>query len=105
MEKSSEKQSYFEVAPDVWGMKIIFVNIYMIKDNDHWVLVDTGLPGSSDRILKMANELFGDQPPKAIILTHAHFDHRGAVDVLLDHWEVPVYVHPMEMPYLTGKSS
>lgn len=98
---------YFEVASGVWGMKIIFVNVYMISaGDDQWVLVDAGLPGSAGSIKKMASELFGDVPPAAIILTHAHFDHRGALDDLLKTWpEVTVYVHPMELPYLRGMSA
>lgn len=104
MDQSLNK-NYFEVANGVWGMKIIFVNVYMIAENDQWVLVDAGLPGTANRIIKMAHDLFGNKPPAAIILTHGHFDHRGAIDKLLDIWNVPVYVHPMEMPYLTGESA
>jgi glyoxylase-like metal-dependent hydrolase (beta-lactamase superfamily II) len=100
------KQSYFEVAPGVWGMKVIFVNIYMIAEDDHWVLVDAGLPGSARRILRMATELFGENnPPAAIILTHGHFDHRGGLETLLKTWDVPIYVHRMELPYLNGESA
>ncbi|MDQ3190608.1 MAG: MBL fold metallo-hydrolase [Bacteroidota bacterium] len=102
------EQKYFEVAPDIWGMKILFVNIYMIVDhvNESWVLIDAGLKGSADNILQMAEDLFGKKnPPSAIILTHGHFDHVGALEDLLKVWSVPVYAHPLEHPYLTGFSS
>jgi glyoxylase-like metal-dependent hydrolase (beta-lactamase superfamily II) len=98
-------KNYFQVADGVWGMKIIFVNVYMIHANDKWVLVDAGLPGSASLIIKMANDLFGDKPPAAIVLTHGHFDHRGAIHDLLKVWPVSVYAHTMELPYLAGKSS
>lgn len=100
-----KKNNFTEIASGVWGLKIVFVNIFMIAEDDQWILVDTGLPGSADRIISMAEELFGDQPPAAIILTHGHFDHRGAIEVLLEKWNVPVYAHQMELPYLQGKSS
>jgi glyoxylase-like metal-dependent hydrolase (beta-lactamase superfamily II) len=106
---TEQKTDYFEVAPGVWGMKIIFVNIYMISQepgSKGWVLVDAGLQGSSKKIRKMAEVLFGkNNPPLAIILTHGHFDHTGSLKDLLSYWQVPVYAHHLEMPYLTGKSS
>lgn len=43
--------------------------------------------------------------PKAIILTHGHFDHVGAIIELVKRWDVPVYAHSLEMPYLTGHKS
>ncbi|MGI4804890.1 MAG: MBL fold metallo-hydrolase [Janthinobacterium lividum] len=108
--KPTADKSYFEVAPGVWGMKIIFVNIYMIASGDpdskKWVLVDAGLPHSSHKIQAMAEDIFGEgTKPENIILTHGHFDHIGSLQDLLKIWDVPVYAHPLEMPYLTGKSA
>jgi len=102
--------SYFNVAPGVWGMKIVFVNIYMIASGDleskKWVLVDAGLPNSENKIKAMAEELFGvGTVPENIILTHGHFDHRGSLPELLKFWNVPVFAHYLELPYLTGLSA
>jgi glyoxylase-like metal-dependent hydrolase (beta-lactamase superfamily II) len=53
-----------------------------------------------------AGGLFGShRPPSAILLTHAHFDHVGSLRALLDRWDVPVFAHELELPYLTGRSS
>ncbi len=97
----------FTVAPGVWGRKDVFVNFYMIQDltNDEWVLVDTGLKWSASKVKEMADYLFGkDSRPQAIVLTHGHFDHVGSVASLAEEWDIPVFAHHLEMPYLTGQS-
>ena len=97
----------FAVAPGVWRMKDIFVNVYIIQnsDNPSWVLVDTGLKSSLPKIKRMIDEVIEpDAVPSAIIMTHGHFDHRGSLIQLAEEWRVPVYCHHMEMPYLTGKA-
>lgn len=97
----------FTVAPGVWGRKDLFVNYYMIQDQTtgSWALLDAGLRWSARNIMSMADELFGEgSKPVAIILTHGHFDHVGALSTLLEEWNVPVYAHALEMPYLMGKA-
>ena len=101
--------SNYDVADDVAGMKIVFVNVFMIgkqKPGSKWILVDASLYGSAGRIRREAEARFGEfNPPQAIVLTHGHFDHVGALKALLEIWgDVPVYAHALEMPYLTGKS-
>jgi glyoxylase-like metal-dependent hydrolase (beta-lactamase superfamily II) len=104
--KDTGHKHYFEVAPGVWGMKDTFVNFYMARDSasGNWVLIDAGLKTSAPKIKKMAKELFGSQPPSAIILTHGHFDHIGSVAPLAHEWKVEVYAHYLEFPYLSDIS-
>ncbi len=105
--KNHRNPDVFSVARGVWGKKELFVNYYFIQDEQsgEWALVDAGLKWSAPGIKAMAKELFGNQPPRCIILTHGHFDHIGGLDALVREWHVPVYAHVMELPYLTGKSS
>ena len=98
----------FLVAPGVYRMKDIFVNIFIIQNTEatNWILVDTGLKSSAPKIKKMAETIFGSlSRPVAIIMTHGHFDHRGSLLQLAEEWGCPVYCHHMEVPYLTGKAS
>src|SRR5690349_6211290 len=58
------------------------------------------------RIRNWTEEHFGmGGRPSAIVLTHGHFDHTGALEDLTREWDVPVYAHQFEMPYVTGRSN
>ena len=96
-----------EVLPDVARMKTAMVNLYFISEpaSGRWALVDTGLPMYAKSIIAAAEERFGKAArPEAIVLTHGHFDHVGNVKELAEAWDVPVYSHRLELPYLTGRS-
>jgi glyoxylase-like metal-dependent hydrolase (beta-lactamase superfamily II) len=69
------------------------------------VVVDAGLPGRAAEIIEATEARFGaGSRPEAILLTHGHMDHIGSARALAEHWNVPIYAHPLEMPYLTGRS-
>jgi glyoxylase-like metal-dependent hydrolase (beta-lactamase superfamily II) len=61
------------------------------------VLVDPG-PQSCEQTLLDA---IGHEPPRALLLTHIHFDHAGAAGALVRRWpDLPVYVHERGAPHL-----
>jgi glyoxylase-like metal-dependent hydrolase (beta-lactamase superfamily II) len=104
-----------EVVADVARLRIATVNVYFLgrpwkanrvgASNPVWVLVDAGLPHGAAEILRVAGERFGvESRPAAIVLTHGHFDHVGALPALLAVWDVPVYAHMAELPFLTGRA-
>jgi glyoxylase-like metal-dependent hydrolase (beta-lactamase superfamily II) len=103
---ATDQKSYFQVAEGVWGMKDIFVNVYFVSGDDGWVLIDAGLKTSYTKIKSVAAQLFGEGvAPAGIVLTHGHFDHIGSLRMLASDWDVPIYAHHLETPYLTGKSA
>ena len=105
-----------DLGRDVARLRIAFVNVYFVgsprqaaspgePNATPWALVDAGLSPGTTRILDVAAERFGSESrPAAIVLTHGHFDHTGALEPLLAVWDVPVYAHPLELPFLTGQA-
>jgi glyoxylase-like metal-dependent hydrolase (beta-lactamase superfamily II) len=96
-----------EVAPDLAYRRLAIVNVmYFGRPGGDWVLIDAGLPGTARMIAHAAEVRFGaDRPPRAIVLTHGHIDHVGALRTLAERWGVPIYAHRLEHPYLNGTSA
>lgn len=96
------------INEDIYCLSVQIVNVIFVGSpkDDKWVLIDAGMPRSAEAIKNTAEEIYGPQkPPAAIILTHGHFDHVGALIELMEYWEAPVYAHIKEMPYLTGQEN
>jgi glyoxylase-like metal-dependent hydrolase (beta-lactamase superfamily II) len=94
---------------DVAWLRTVFVNVAFLgapnSRDGGWVLVDAGLPGHANRIEEAARRRYGDARPAGIVLTHGHFDHVGSLHALADRWDVPIYAHRLELPYLDGRSA
>ncbi len=94
-----------QIAPEVVRIPVKIGNCYLVGNRRAWVLVDAGTEGNADSIRHIAEEHFGPKArPQAIVLTHGHFDHSGSAGALSDRWDVHIYAHALEVPYLTGKS-
>ncbi|WP_347549626.1 MBL fold metallo-hydrolase [Pseudalkalibacillus hwajinpoensis] len=64
------------------------------------LLIDPGAEGG--RIKRKIEKL--ELKPVAILLTHAHFDHIGAVDLIREAYNIPVYLHKFEEKWLSDAS-
>ena len=107
---ADDRERAHEILPDLAYQRLLLVNVMFIGSrgagDGGWVLVDAGIHGSADSIVAAAEERFGKgSRPSAIVLTHAHFDHVGALESLARRWDVPVWAHELEAPYLTGAAS
>ncbi|MCM3743349.1 MBL fold metallo-hydrolase [Sporosarcina luteola] len=77
----------------------IQTNCYLIYNRDRECLViDPGEEG--ERIIAEIEKTNGK--PLAIMLTHAHFDHIGAVDQVRNHFNLPVHIHEAERDWLSN---
>src|ERR1051326_5099513 len=102
-----EENDVAEISTDVAYSRLGIVNIIYLGPPDAedggWVLVDAGVLGTTNAIIRAAESRFGiDCRPGAIVLTHGHFGHVGALADLAERWDVPIYAHPLEHPYLNG---
>ena len=99
-----------ELSATLGYQRLLIVNVVFHgaagAGDRQWVLIDAGVTASARMIAYAASSRFGkNSRPAAIILTHGHFDHVGALEELADKWDVPVYAHELEHPYLDGRSA
>ena len=81
----------------------IGTNCYILSDPDtgKCAVIDPG--GDASRVAAAVKE--GGRAPCAILLTHGHYDHTGAVAALREQWpDIPVYLSRLDQagdnPYL-----
>lgn len=76
-------------------------NCYLvINENKSCLIIDPGSEATKLIGIIQAEGL----KPQAILLTHAHFDHIGAVDMVRNEYDIPVYVHENEAKWLLDPS-
>lgn len=92
----------FQVTDDCIGFKTILVNLYVIQIEGRVIMVDAGVSLSASTLRAWFRNKFQKETPDAVILTHAHFDHIGAISSFLQHGEFPIYLHENERTYAEG---
>ncbi|MGZ3664815.1 MAG: MBL fold metallo-hydrolase [Ktedonobacterales bacterium] len=78
------------------------INCYLVREDDGFTLIDTGISGMAPMILDAAQSL--GAPIVRLLLTHAHGDHVGALDAL--HAQLPnaeVLISARDARFLAGE--
>ncbi|MCM2531653.1 MBL fold metallo-hydrolase [Neobacillus pocheonensis] len=76
---------------------VLQTNCYIIENTDQTCLIiDPGSEGK--KLIKWLTKR--ELNPVAIFLTHAHFDHIGAVDEVREKYKIPVFIHEEEEAWL-----
>jgi glyoxylase-like metal-dependent hydrolase (beta-lactamase superfamily II) len=88
-----------DAAPGIHRVEDAHTNWYLVEDQGEVTVVDAGVPTSWD-LLGPALEDIGRRPDdvRAVVLTHAHFDHIGFAERARSELEVPVHVHENDVP-------
>jgi ribonuclease J len=90
------------------GASEIGMNLNLYCHDDQWIIVDCGVTFRSDYGIQqvMADPQFIEEKKdklKALVLTHAHEDHIGAVPFLWSRLRCPIYATPFTMVILKSK--
>src|SRR5581483_641243 len=81
------------------------VNCYLVREDDGFTLVDTAWPGSQGQVIMQEASKLGF-PIVRILITHAHIDHVGSLDVLHEALpNVPVAISERDARLLSGDLS
>ena len=62
--------------------RLKFVNSWLVREDDGLTLIDANIPGTAGRIIAKAQQL--GAPIRRIAITHAHPDHVGSIDKLVE---------------------
>src|SRR3954451_20920398 len=92
-----------DVAPGIHRVEDAFTNWYLVEDGDALTIVDCDVPRSWLSLQAALRELGrGHDAVKAVVLTHAHFDHLGFAERARTKLGVPVYCHENARVVLCG---
>lgn len=85
------------IVPGVHRLQHAYVNCYLVEDASGVTIVDAAHPSTWPMLLRALRAI--GRPPadvKALVLTHAHFDHLGFARQAQEEWGIPVLAHPEE---------
>jgi glyoxylase-like metal-dependent hydrolase (beta-lactamase superfamily II) len=86
-------------APDIHRIEDASVNWYLVEADSGLTIVDAGVPRSWDSLQRVLAVVERDlSEVRAVVLTHAHFDHIGMAERVRTELGVPVLVHENDVP-------
>jgi hydroxyacylglutathione hydrolase len=94
-----------EIVPWIHQIDGINGNCYVLV-KDGLILIDTGLPGGGQKILRYVQDILHRNPAevRTIILTHYHLDHTGNVNTLKGVSPAKVAIHEADSPFVSGQA-
>jgi glyoxylase-like metal-dependent hydrolase (beta-lactamase superfamily II) len=88
-----------DVAPGIHRVEEAYTNLYLVEDGDGVTVVDAGVPTAWQPTLDALGAVGRSSADvRAVVLTHAHFDHLGFAERARSELGVPVLVHEDDAP-------
>ncbi|MBH0781159.1 MBL fold metallo-hydrolase [Nocardia bovistercoris] len=95
---------YDQVADDVFRIQGTEVAMVLARDGDALTLIDAGWLGDA-AVIEESVRALGHRPEDitAVLLSHAHLDHIGALAYLHTRYGTPAYTAPAEVGHARGE--
>jgi glyoxylase-like metal-dependent hydrolase (beta-lactamase superfamily II) len=91
-----------QVVPGLYILPLGPVNAFLIESSDGSALIDTGLPGNTEKLLQSIKDIGKPSDIRHIILTHAHPDHIGSFAAVKSATGAETYIHSADAPIATS---
>jgi len=101
MDENPDVGTATEIADGVFWLRFSLpmagldhINLYLLKDGDEWVIVDTGIASKAARATWETHfkTLMGGRPVNRVIVTHLHPDHVGLAGWIKRRFDCPLYM-------------
>ncbi|MFT4299824.1 MAG: MBL fold metallo-hydrolase [Aeromicrobium sp.] len=95
----------YQVTRDVFCVQGTAVNWILVREGRDLTLIDAGYPGDTDALEASVRSLgHRVEDIRAVLVTHAHVDHIGALGRLHERYGIAALMHPDELPNALGQT-